>query len=78
MSICQALESDDEEDEDKHHYSSGRRGQLPRTVSDPHELSSALMKALRVGQEEEGKLVGRGEGRREVGIFRNDLSFMRK
>ena len=50
MSICQALESDEEEEESV----SGRgRGVtlLPRAVSDPNELSSALMKALRVGEE---------------------------
>ena len=59
MSICQALASDEEEEGEGEGERGGVRGggHLPRTVSDPRELSSALMKALRVGeqQEEEGK-----------------------
>jgi hypothetical protein len=55
VSICQALASDEEEEEE--YTPSGHRGggggMLPHAVSDPHELSSALMKALRVGEEEE-------------------------
>lgn len=56
MSICQALASDEEDEED--YGSSGHRvggAPLPPVVSDPNELSSVLMKALRVGKEEEGE-----------------------
>ena len=57
VSICQALASD-EEDEEDYGSSSGHRvggAPLPPVVSDPSELSSVLMKALRVRKEEEGE-----------------------
>ena len=66
VSICQALESDEEEEgereREREREEGGRSGPLPAAVNDPHELSSALMKALRVGEEEEGVCKGRGEG----------------
>ena len=65
--MCQALASDEEDDEDERvgHRGGGRgggggggggRGPLPQAVTDPNELTSALMKALRVGEEEEGEI----------------------
>ena len=64
VSICQALESDEEEEgeREREREEGGRSGPLPPAVNDPRELSSALMKALRVGEEEEGVCKGRGEG----------------
>ena len=61
--MCQALASDEEDDDDastNHRGGRGVRGgrTLPQSVTDPNELSSALMKALRVGEAEEGECRG--------------------
>ena len=52
--MCQALASDEEDDEESTHYR-GRRGPLPHTADNPGKLSSTLMKTLRLGEEEEGE-----------------------
>ena len=67
-----ASDEEDDEDERVGHRGGGRggggggggrgggggggRGPLPQAVTDPNELTSALMKALRVGEEEEGEI----------------------
>ncbi|CAI8015151.1 hypothetical protein GBAR_LOCUS9434 [Geodia barretti] len=53
VSMCQALASDEEDDDESTHYRGGRRGPLPHTADNPGKLSSTLMKTLRLGEEEE-------------------------